>query len=139
MFKLEITLKGAPALPNQKTSWHWGRIAKETALWRQMARTLAMAQILPQTPLESVNLTLIRGSSRPVDFDNLIASFKAIIDGLRDARVIRDDSPNVVKTITPVWQKTKRADVFVKVIVTDSTPHQRQQNENVSQLSSEHT
>lgn len=46
---------------------------------------------LPERPLTNFKLKLIRHSSRPLDYDNLVSSFKSIVDGLTKAGVIEDD------------------------------------------------
>lgn len=71
----------------------------------------------PKHPYAQVQLTFIRGSSRQCDFDNGIASIKPIVDGLKDAGIIADDNPSIVKAIFFGWEKAKPKEGYVKIII----------------------
>lgn len=78
--------------PNART--HWAAKANATALLRR--RTFAAASALPaelrqQWASAHVQLTLRVATRRRRDADNVIASCKAVFDGLTDAGVILDD------------------------------------------------
>lgn len=115
MTTFEIMIKGLPKTPNQRM--HWTVRMRETKMWREAAYVAAMQQQRPAKPLTRVALVLIRASSKQCDIDNHVASFKAIIDGLRDARVIADDHPGVVSQIRPEWIKVGPKVGYIKVIV----------------------
>jgi hypothetical protein len=51
----------------------------------------------PEKPLTSFQITAIRHASRFLDYDNLVASLKPVLDGLKLAKVIEDDNWNFVK------------------------------------------
>lgn len=113
---IEIRLEGLPKTPNELVRLHWAQKAKEAKKWRTMSAYVAR-KFKPKTPFESVELTFIRGSSRQCDFDNGIAALKPIIDGLKDAGIILDDNPNVVKAIRFGWEKASRSCGYIKIIV----------------------
>ena len=46
----------------------------------------------PESPLEKFSIYVTRHSKRTLDYDNFIASLKPVIDGLRMAGIIKDDS-----------------------------------------------
>lgn len=116
---VQITIPGLPKTPNIRQ--HWAAKAAHNKKWRKMAGEAAWAEWkkYPQCgkPLQRVRLTLIRGSTKEPDLDNLVASFKSIIDGLKDAGIISDDNPRVVSEIKPRWEKAPRKAGYVKVIV----------------------
>jgi len=56
-----------------------------TKMTSDMARLIG----IPTRPLTEARIELVRHSSVEPDYDNLVGSFKAIIDGLRDAGVSR--------------------------------------------------
>lgn len=77
-----------------------------------------MAQLKkPESPLLECSITCIRLSSRASDYDNLVASFKPIIDGLMDAGIIVDDNENCVIQRWYRNEKTKPGKGSIKVIV----------------------
>jgi len=46
----------------------------------------------PNKPLRKFKITVIRYYSRYLDFDNAVASVKPLIDGMKHAGVIKDDT-----------------------------------------------
>ena len=71
----------------------------------------------PPKPLEKASLTLTRHSSVMCDFDGLVTSFKNCIDGLVLAKIILDDSPQIIGI--PVYKqvKTKPKQGFITIKV----------------------
>lgn len=53
----------------------------------------------PDQPLEKFTISITRYGTRYLDYDNLIASFKPYIDGLKLAGIIKDDSWKYIRTI----------------------------------------
>lgn len=47
--------------------------------------------VKPERPLTNFKLKLVRHSNCALDYDNLVSSFKAFVDGLTRAGVIADD------------------------------------------------
>ena len=60
----------------------------------------------PSRPLESASIVLTRLSSSEPDADNLVSSFKFILDGLTKCGVILDDKPSIIGIPEFRWQKT---------------------------------
>lgn len=54
----------------------------------------------PETPLENFTISVVRQSPKTLDYDNLIASLKSYIDGLRLSGIIKDDSWEYIKHIS---------------------------------------
>jgi hypothetical protein len=94
-YSLEIKIQDLPDLPNRLFSQHWTARHKHNKKWHTLV-ALAVGHKAPDKPLTKARLTLTRHSCRAPDPDNLAASFKPVIDGLRYALVIADDNPNVV-------------------------------------------
>lgn len=113
---IEILLEGLPPTPNQLIRMHWAQVAKEKKRWRTMTYYQARS-LRPQTPYRHVELTVVRGSSRGTDLDNVLAAVKPIIDGLVDAGILADDCPKVVQRIIPMWEKAPIRKGFIKIIV----------------------
>lgn len=53
----------------------------------------------PAQPLENFRLSIVRYGAKTLDYDNLIASFKPYIDGLKKSEIIKDDSWKYIKQI----------------------------------------
>lgn len=113
---IEIILTGLPEGPNVTKTWHWAKKAKKVKQWRVMAAWMA-SKHRPKTPFSKIELSIIRFSSQPMDADNAIASCKPLIDGLKDAKIIVDDNPNVIVKIHYEWQKASPKQGQIKLIV----------------------
>ena len=77
----------------------------------------------------SVKMILYRQSQRLIDEDSIAASFKYIIDGLRDKQtignidynILKDDNQLFVSSIMPIQVKNKRNIIAIKIII-DKNP-----------------
>ena len=77
----------------------------------------------------SVKMILYRQSQRLIDEDSIAASFKYIIDGLRDKQtinnidynILKDDNQFFVSSIMPIQVKNKRNIIAIKIII-DKNP-----------------
>jgi Holliday junction resolvase RusA-like endonuclease len=114
MYRLEIELIGLPPLENGHK--HWAVAGKLRREWRNRAKLRCFMQ-RPMTPLTSVKIVCTRFSSVEPDRDNLARSFKSVIDGLKDAGIIKDDKPSIVKEFVPLWQKAPKKNGRVVIVV----------------------
>lgn len=91
---LRLTLPGHPPSPNRLRG-HWSTRWKQTHSWRDDVTYLARAQ-RPDAPypVAKVTITFEHRQHHFRDEDNLVASCKPILDGLRLGGVIVDDSPD---------------------------------------------
>jgi crossover junction endodeoxyribonuclease RusA len=81
---------------------HWRRHHQLKAEWRSEVATLAKAERIPLLARIHVALHAYPKTNRRRDADNLVATLKPCIDGLRDAGVIADDTPGHVSFSEPV-------------------------------------
>jgi len=107
-FYLEI--QDIPKLPNnsgRRWQFRWAHQKK----WRDLIVALVRPEDKPEEPLTKATLTLTRCSStaREPDHDNMMASYKGLIDGLWRSGIIADDNPGVIGTPIIKWVKCKRA------------------------------
>ena len=114
-YRLELEIPGLPPGLNGSQS-NWRVKAGIRKQWRRLA-SLAVGHRAPPRPLANAKLTLIRCSTRPMDWDNAAASLKPLVDGLRDAGVIADDGPDVIGQPVMLWEKAKRGEGKVRIIV----------------------
>lgn len=93
-YSMTIKVPGLPSTPNSRMNWRVK--ARDQKMWREKSAWIA-AEKKPFRPMVDVSLQVVRHSAVMMDFDNLVASCKPLIDGLRDAGVIwNDDSKTIV-------------------------------------------
>lgn len=69
----------------------------------------------PEQPLEKFHLTITRCGTRYLDYDNLVASYKPFIDGLKLAGIIKDDSWQYIKHIETDQELSKEKKLVITV------------------------
>jgi len=112
---MSYELPGLPKGLNGSHS-HWRVAAAEKKRWRVMSALVARSK-RPPKPLASCSIRCTRFSSSEPDYDNLAASFKAIIDGLKDAGVIEDDRSTCIVKREYLWEKTAPKKGMVRIEV----------------------
>jgi Holliday junction resolvase RusA-like endonuclease len=105
-----------PLLPNRLNTMHWAERGKDRKKWHALVGA-ALVGKKPQKPLTRAVVTLVRYSSVRPDNDNLTASFKPVIDGLKVCGVIVNDDPKTLEMVTPLWEfaAPKSGKIFVRV------------------------
>lgn len=114
-YMLELRMPGIPSGPNGGHG-HWAAKAKHKKQWR-LKTCLKAVPFAPLIPLSKAEIECIRYTSHSMDYDNLVASFKAIIDGLMDAGIIVDDNQGVLVKRTYTHEKIRNKYKHVKVTV----------------------
>lgn len=85
-----LEFEGYPPSPNARL--HWRTKARVTKHWRSTARLKAALAGIPQCPRVRISVVIIRRALGVADEDNDRARMKALVDGLRDAGVIENDT-----------------------------------------------
>jgi Holliday junction resolvase RusA-like endonuclease len=94
-YKLFLKLPGLPKL-NNSHHVNWRVAAAERKKWRRAAYLHSLPK-RPLSPLPQCIIICTRYShGKQPDFDNLVISFKSIIDGLKDAGIIVDDNSDCI-------------------------------------------
>lgn len=86
---------------NLNSRRHWSKRHADAARWRETVGWLAKAARVPRLTRARVQLTLVAPDRRRRDADNLVPCCKAAVDGLRDAGVLEDDTPDRVEHLLP--------------------------------------
>lgn len=87
-----IVIQKLPRLnPADKT--HWRTQTRESKEWRGRVAWLSKGKA-PRTPLRNPLVICTRYSTAEPDYDNLVASFKALVDGVVDAGWAEGDKPS---------------------------------------------
>ena len=116
MFRLEIILFGLPSTANSHKA-HWAIAGKERKRWRAASCLSCLGQNRPPEPLDRAKITCTRYSASEPDFDNLVQSFKSVIDGLKDAKIIKDDKSSVIVERKYMWEKTAPKQGRISILV----------------------
>lgn len=104
MKKLEFFLPGLPDLQSNRYA-HWRTRHTHDKSWKEKVQWMARAN--GANLLQSAHVVFTRQSTREPDADNLAASFKPLLDGLKGS-VIVDDSPEHI-SVEYRWEKAPRA------------------------------
>ena len=117
-YKLVIEIGRLPRAISPNARVHWAVRAKENREFKFMVVMLARSRGVPRSPLKQAKLTFTRYSSRQPDDDNLVASFKAVRDGLKEAGVILDDNAKVLSVRPDYrWEYAKAGKGKIKIEV----------------------
>lgn len=116
-YLLEFELEGLPSLQVAGSGGgHWRKRHAEAKRWKQAVRGAVLENFhLPDEPLTRVRMRCERFSTREPDWDNLVASFKPIRDGLVEIGVMVDDKPSVLVACEHRWFKAKRGQGKIRV------------------------
>lgn len=113
---IEFEIKGLPKTTNFGGRAHWAVKIKEANHWKKLV-WLSVCSQKPKEPLNKAKLTLTRCSSSEPDFDGLVSSFKHVLDGLKESKIIIDDKPSVIGSPTYLWMKVSPKAGRIKVKV----------------------
>lgn len=117
MYRLDITIPGLPKILANMKSRNWRASYFEKKKWMKLTCDHITAPLKPSNALTRASVMLIRNSSRQPDRDNLMSSWKAVIDGLVVARVLEDDNCDVIAELKSEWQKCRPKDSHIRIIV----------------------
>lgn len=116
---INLPYQTPPLTANQKT--HWATHAQHTKNLRQTTHILAKHHKIPRTTHTTVTLHYVPRTNRRRDQDNLVPTLKPICDGLVDAGIVPDDTPEFMTKHMPVidpkdpGQRASRLYVVVEV------------------------
>lgn len=89
-YSFSFELNELPPSLNVFMRWHYRKRASEFKRIENNCRKLILGNA-PAAPLTSYQIIFTRHTIRPLDIDNLVASFKPILDSLVRSGVIEDD------------------------------------------------
>ncbi len=115
-YSINVVIFRLPPGPN-KDDAHWAGRSMTRASWRQMVHKAINARNLPLHPLEKFRLTCTRFSSSRPDYDNLVASFKSVVDGLKDCGVIYDDADKYAVERHYLWKHAGAGEGMIQLKV----------------------
>lgn len=89
-YSFSFELNELPPSLNVFMRWHY---RKRASVFKRIENTCKLLILgkAPATPLTSYQIIFTRFTIRPLDIDNLVASFKPVLDSLVRSGVIEDD------------------------------------------------
>jgi crossover junction endodeoxyribonuclease RusA len=94
---------GWPRPPlNANQRLHWAQKAKLTRTIREITKMTAQRDNLQAADQITVQLTWVVADKRRRDSDNVYPTFKAMCDGLVDAGIVPDDTPQYMDKRAPL-------------------------------------
>lgn len=96
MYKLELKINQLPRSLNKSLRTHYHQYNKLKKQWHDIMIIESRFKGLPNTPLTKAKLKIVRHNFRMLDYDGLVGSLKPVVDGLIEAKVIKDDSWGVL-------------------------------------------
>lgn len=98
-FKMPLSFDKPPLSLNK--NMHWGRKSRIVKALRHEAFTRAKFMRLPKSRRITVQLHYQPAQNRRRDEMNIVATSKPLIDGIVDAGIVPDDTPEYVHEFTP--------------------------------------
>lgn len=89
---------------------HWAVKAKHVKAWRGVACDLARRERIPTLDRMTAVLHYRPRDNRARDVDNLVASLKPLVDGLRDAHVVTDDDTTHYLLTSPAIHPARKGE-----------------------------
>lgn len=118
-YKLEFEIPDLPGTTNSFNRQHWTYKWRESKKWHRLMIETTHA-LKPPKPLNKARLTLTRCSARCPDSDGLVSSFKYVIDGLIEAKVLNGDSYEHIKMPEYRWEKAPPKKGKIKISVEET-------------------
>ncbi len=116
-YHLLLEIPGLPLLPNRLQKSHWRAIQRHTKEWHALVYHHASRHVPPE-PLQRAELILARYSTNEPDPDNLMASWKPLIDGLQRVGILVNDKRENVE-LKAEWYRAKANQGKVTIEITE--------------------
>lgn len=104
---------------------HWAVKAKRVRALRNAVRLLAQTKQIPACPHIEIRLHYTPRDARRRDSTNLVATLKACEDGIVDAGIVPDDTPQYVTSIMPIIDapvKARHGRLYLLIRPVEETP-----------------
>ena len=104
--RVDLIIPRLPGLNTSSRRQHWAVQHKDAKTWSSLVRTGVRR---PRVPHAKAEVILRRCSTREPDYDNLVASFKPVVDALVTSGILADDKPSNFKHRRPDYKWAKVA------------------------------
>lgn len=117
-YLIEFILPGVPKATNALFNTSWHQRHKNAVYWKKLVRAITLTKA-PHTPLESVQIDIIRYNYRSLDYDGLVASMKPIVDGLVESKILRNDTYKITGKWNVGQEYIKKGQEHVWIRITE--------------------
>ena len=115
-----------PLPPNRANArWHWTTERRLKIEYYNKAELMVMLQKLKPENLRAANISAKIYAWALSDYDNLYARLKWPLDFLVNMGFIHDDSPQVLKWVTPLEQEIDRKNQRIEFRITETLDNER--------------
>src|SRR5271170_3164699 len=112
---ITLDIPRVPASLNETMRSHWRHRLREGKLWqREVWFALLQAGHSHLVPYARAKVTINRRSRGQLDPDNLVGSMKPVIDALRYAHVLLDDTPDHLELVVT---QTRQHDLSPRTLI----------------------
>ena len=109
LYFLEFQLSKLPPSLNQMLRGHWRTRSAILKSFKNLAiQEITYKHKKPEKPLTNYSIIFTRYTIRPLDLDNLAASFKPILDSLTVTGIIQDDKWGMTDAVFFRQEKVKK-------------------------------
>lgn len=115
-YKATMIFNGLPKMLNASFKNNWRALWAEKKKWKELVAK-SFLPFQPPEPLQKAKVTIVRHSSRCPDFDGMVSGAKALLDGLKLARIIADDNMNVIGQPEFKWSKAPPKKGYIEITV----------------------
>lgn len=115
-YTLQFEVMGLPKSANKVVGKNRMATHAHAQSWKRII-WLATRNKLPPEPLKRCKLKLTRLNFRTLDYDGLVTSFKPIVDGLVEARILHNDTWNITGAWDVTQEYTPKAQARIRVEV----------------------
>ena len=122
MYELQFRLDGLPPM-GANTRRHWREVHRDNRSWLGWVAEATYGKC-PAHPLRLASVWLTRHSSVEPDWDNMVSSFKPILDALESLGIIENDKMSVIGQPFYAWKKAPPGRGFIEVAVRTPEPPQ---------------
>lgn len=116
-YSCTVEIEQLPKTANSIGKAGWWYTQAERKLWRRLVGHAFLGK-QPIKPLKRSTLLCTRFSTTEPDLDNLYASFKFVIDGMKYNAIIEDDKSSNID-LKCSWTKGKRGQGKIRIEITE--------------------
>ena len=116
---IHLSIPDVPVSPNGPKGYlrmHWAKRAKYNEAWAWRIRgAMGWPAVFDQAP-DKARVTITQYRKRTMDYDNLVASCKCVLDALVDWELIADDSPDHIELVVK-QEKSAETHTEIEILV----------------------
>jgi len=106
-YKLRFEVNQLPPTQNAQLRGGWRTKHGNAKKWKKLVWDATIDKQKPRDPIKKARLVLTRFSSVRGDYDGRVASFKPVVDGIVECKILAGDTEDIIGIPEYLWEKTK--------------------------------